>query len=262
MSRPAADRPEVSALPPRTAKYLYAIATLRSGPDFSFMGIDGRRIEAVVNAGIAAVVSDFAAERIRPERRHLAAHRAVLSFLLEREEGILPMRFGTIAAGTTEIERLLKLNREAFTRELLRVSNKVEMSLRVVWDVPNIFDYFVRSRPELRIERDRLFLRGRAPTQEERIGLGRTFERLLSEERQRHAQRVEETLASCCAEIIHAAPRDEREVMALACLVEKNRRADFERAVLDAARGFDNNFAFDYSGPWAPHSFAEISLKS
>ena len=50
--------------------------------------------------------------------------------------------------------------------------------------------------------------------------------------------------------------------MNLACLIEKNRREDFEARVLEAAQHFDNNFAFDYNGPWAPHTFAEINLRS
>jgi hypothetical protein len=56
-------------------------------------------------------------------------------------------------------------------------------------------------------------------------------------------------------------PRDEREVMNLACLIQRDRQAAFEAAVFEAASHFDNSFAFDYSGPWAPHSFAEMEIK-
>lgn len=246
----------------RAAKYIYAVAAARPGQQFDFTGIDERRVEVIARNAIASVVSDFSGERIRPERRHLAAHRAVLSHLVESEEAVLPMRFGTIASGTAEIERLLARNREAFAGELRRVFGKIEMGLRVVWDVPNIFDYFVRNYPELRMARDRVFLRGDRPSQDERIELGRTFESILDEERQRHTRTVVEVLSDSCAEIIRGTQRQEREVMNLACLVDKRRRADFEQGVLEVAQRFDNNFAFDYSGPWAPHTFAEISLKS
>jgi hypothetical protein len=30
--------------------------------------------------------------------------------------------------------------------------------------------------------------------------------------------------------------------------------------VFAAAKLFDNNFTFDYSGPWAPHNFVELEL--
>ena len=54
---------------------------------------------------------------------------------------------------------------------------------------------------------------------------------------------------------------DHAEVMNLACLVGREREAQFERGVLEAANLFDNNFAFDYNGPWTPHNFVEIDLE-
>ena len=49
--------------------------------------------------------------------------------------------------------------------------------------------------------------------------------------------------------------------MNLACLVERDQLPHFEQAVLDVARRFDNNFAFDINGPWPAHNFVEISLQ-
>jgi hypothetical protein len=49
--------------------------------------------------------------------------------------------------------------------------------------------------------------------------------------------------------------------MNLACLVERPAMPQFESRVFEAAQQFDNNFAFDYNGPWAPHNFVEIDLK-
>jgi hypothetical protein len=56
-------------------------------------------------------------------------------------------------------------------------------------------------------------------------------------------------------------PRNEREALNLACLVRREETAEFENAVFKAAKLFDNNFAFDYNGPWAPHNFVQIDLK-
>lgn len=243
-------------------KYVYAVVGGGAERHFNFPGINGQPVDIIARDGIASVVSDLAAEKIRPERRHLAAHRAVLSKLLELDDGVLPMRFGAIASNPAEITRLLSRNRELFARQLRRVAGKVEMGLRVVWDVPNIFEYLLSIRPELREARDNVFRGPRTPSQEERIELGRTFERSLEEERLDHTRLVEEVLAAHCSETSRNPARQEKEIMNLACLVEKQRRQDFENGVLQAARRFDNNFAFDYNGPWAPHAFAEINLKS
>ena len=244
-----------------TGKYIYAVVRARAGRHFDFAGINDRPVETIERDGIASVVSDLAAERIRPERRHLAAHRTVLSKLVEQTDGVLPMRFGAIASEPAEISRLLARNYELFSRQLQHVAGKVEMGLRAAWDVPNIFEYFASTHSELREIRDSLFRPAGRPSQDERIELGRMFERLLNQDRQAHTLVVEEILTGC-AEIRRSPLRQEKEIMNLACLIGKNRREDFEAEVLEAARRFDNNFAFDYNGPWAPHTFAEINLRS
>jgi hypothetical protein len=44
--------------------------------------------------------------------------------------------------------------------------------------------------------------------------------------------------------------------------VRREEASEFESAVLRAAKLFDNDFAFDYNGPWAPHNFVQVNLNS
>ena len=123
------------------------------------------------------------------------------------------------------------------------------MGLRVTWDVANIFEYMVGVHEELRSLRDRIFRGGRTPSQDDKIDLGRAFDRLLNASRAIHRERISEALQSHVVEIQSNPPRSERDVMNLACLVERDQQLDFEQAVLEVARRFDNNFAFDINGP-------------
>lgn len=254
---------EVPAQPaePAALKYIYAVVPDTEGRSYDFVGLDDCPVYAISDGRAAFVVSEISRQRIRPERRHLAAHRAVLDRLVARERAVLPIRFGTIARGSGAVRAMLARQRERFAHELQRVSGKVEMGLRVVWDVPNIFDYFVNTHPELRAGRDRLFGTYSQPSHEAKIELGRMFERLLDDDRARHAERVEAALAPCCAEIRRNPPRSEREVMNLACLIAQSGQEEFETGVLQAAAAFDNNFSFDFNGPWAPHGFVEMTLE-
>lgn len=171
------------------------------------------------------------------------------------------MSFGIIADGPREVRKILSLNRKVFLQQLERVAGKVEMGLRVTWDVPNIIEYFVLTHAELRAARDRFLGTRRYPSQEEKIELGRTFERILNEDREACAEKVEEILSICCAEIRRNRPGKEREALNLACLVKREETSEFESAVFKAAKLFDNNFAFDYNGPWAPYNFVQIDLR-
>jgi hypothetical protein len=241
-------------------RYLYAIVVPPGERRYGFAGIDGAPVYTISNGRLAAVVSDVANDKIRPERRHLAAQQAVFKGLLSEDGAMLPMAFGMIAEGPQAIKKILVRNQEVFQQQLKRVAGRVEMGLRVSWDVPNIFEYFVNTHPELRAARDHFLGSFGNPSQEDKIELGRLFDRLLSEDRDLYAQKVEEILAPYCQEIKQNQCRHEGEVMNLACLVRRQDQERFEGGVFAAAKLFDSNYTFDYNGPWAPHNFVEVNI--
>jgi hypothetical protein len=252
-----AKEPAVAAV--RGKCYLYAIAPAEKR-SYASLGICGNDVYAIIEGRVAAIVSGAPNSKIRPERAHLAAHQAVLKKLMT-ETTVLPITFGTIAANPEAIRKILLRNQSLLRSQLERVAGKVEMGLRVTWDVPNIFEYFVNTHAELRLVRDHIVGARGEPSQEERIELGRMFERLLTEDRENYVGKVERVLKSECFEVKSNSCRNEREVMVLACLVGRDAQKQFDAAVFDAAELFDNHFAFDYNGPWAPHNFVDIDLE-
>src|SRR5215510_11002883 len=213
----------------RNLQYLYAVIDSTPEQEWDVYGIDGHAVRSLTDGAVSAVVSDLSRSRIRPERRHLAAHRQVL---------------------------------ERFMTQLNRVAGSVEMGLQVSWDVPDIFEYFIEREPELRRLRDRYFGGQVRCTQQDKIQIGQLFDQVLNEERDACTRRVENALVRTCVEIKRSTCRNEREVMNLACLVERDKSEQFEAAVVEAARLFDNHFAFRQSGPWAPHNFVDLDLET
>jgi len=242
---------------------LYAIVDgAADGQTFEYLGLDGSLVYSISeNEGqIAAIVSDLPNQKIRPERRRLAAHHDVLRQLMAGHT-VLPIAFGVVADGPEAVLRILRINREAFAEQLDRVRGRMEMGLRVTWDVDNIFEYMVALHDELRALRYRIFRGGQTPSQDDKIDLGRTFDRLLNASREMDRERISEALEPHVVEIQTNPPRSGRDVTNLACLVERDQQLGFEQAVLKVARRFDNNFAFDINGPWPPHNFVEIALQ-
>ncbi|MBI4714575.1 MAG: GvpL/GvpF family gas vesicle protein [Nitrospirae bacterium] len=241
-------------------RYLYAIAPSEIClKDFKSAGIEEGAVYTILGGGVAAVVSDLPRKTLRPERRHLTAHQAVIRRLME-ETTVLPVSFGVISESSQAVRKMLSLNRARFVSQLDHVAGKVEMGLRVTRDVPNIFEYMVNAYPELRSARDQWFRSNHEPTVEEKIEVGRIFERILNEDRKILTDRVEEILIPRCSEIKRDPLRDEREVMHLACLIARESQASFEAGVLEAAGFFDHHYSFDYNGPWAPHNFVALDL--
>ncbi|MBZ5520669.1 MAG: GvpL/GvpF family gas vesicle protein [Acidobacteriia bacterium] len=255
---PEAIDPRPSSVP-SGRKYLYAVVPESQELRYNAVGIVDSDVYTITHGRLSMVVSDFRQPRLRPERRNLLAHQGVLKRLMA-ETTLLPVSFGMIADSPAAVSKVLKANEQTLMAQLARISGKVEMGLRVTWDVANIFEYFVQKHDDLRRMRDEFFAADREPAQEERLEIGRLFERLLQEDRRTCFKKIERVLGSCC-EIRENKCRNENEVISLACLAESNDLRGFESSVLQAARLFDDSFSFDYNGPWPPYSFVELNLK-
>ncbi len=240
--------------------YLYAIADAVEGhPGYGAIGINGAAVYTIALGPVMAVVSDLSEKRLRPERKNLSAHNGVIKTLME-ETTVLPVAFGTIADSNKALLKILKTNRATFVEQLDLVRGKVELGLRVVLDVPNIFGYMVGRHTELAEMRDEAIGKQHGLSQNDKIEIGRLFDHLLKQDREEHAASVMDVLGPRCNDIKLNPSREEKEVMHLACLVDRDKQKSFEDGVFEAAKQFDNNFAFDFNGPWAPHNFVSVSV--
>ena len=88
------------------------------------------------------------------------------------------------------------------------------------------------------------------------------FETLLNEDREKHIAAVQGILNNYCCEIKVNKPKDENTIMKLACLVEKTKLEQFEKVSLRRQRNLMIIMPFDFNGPWAPHNFVDIKLKT
>jgi hypothetical protein len=245
--------------PPTLRRYLYAIIDASQVGKWGKIGINGALVTTIVNGPVAAVVSAIEAKRVRPERANLASHNAVIKLLME-ESTILPVAFGTIADRHQAVEFLLSKNSTLLVEQLDRLRGKVEMGMRMRFDVPNIYEYIVSKNRDLRESRDTAFGGLQEPKRGDKIELGGQFDRSLTEERETHTATVLPFLSDHCVEIKPNPPRNNLEVMNLACLVKREDLKAFENAVMAAAGEFDDNFSFDLNGPWAPHNFVYLEL--
>jgi hypothetical protein len=241
-------------------KYIYAIIAAGFPDGLAVPGIGGYPLSIIAEGRVAAVVSDIGSARIRPERRNLGAHQNVLKTLMDLSSVPLPMSFGIVGQSSADVRRMLARNQGAILEQLQRVAGKAEMGLRVRWDVPNIFEFFVDTHAELRAMRDRIVGRGHMATHDEKIEMGSMFDRTLNRDRTLLTEKVQSVLSPVCAELKVNKCKDEYEVINLACLVRRERLDDFSRAVFGAARLFDDNYSFDFAGPWAPHNFVTLDL--
>lgn len=240
-------------------KYLYGIIRTEGEQDLGPIGLRKARVYTIGFKDIAALVSDHPLTKIKPLRENLTPHHQVIKEAIQ-DFTIIPVAFGHIVRSADEIRGLLEVNYPEIDQELNRLCNKVEMGLKVLWDVDDIFDHFLSRDRELRDFRDRIFGRSHQPTQAEKIELGRLFESKLNRERQKHAGKVLKVLSGYTVDSKMNPPAHEKVVMNGVFLIEKGKERLFEERVHLAAGLFDGHFSLDYSGPWAPHNFIELEL--
>ena len=247
--------------------YVYAITKAGASPDLrALSGVSGAKeqgdsaLEMVTDGPVAAVASRFEGGRIRAERRNLAAHHKVISSLTRGGVPFLPVSFGVVAPSRDQLEELLRVNRNDLVQDLERLGGTVEMGLKVVWDVDNIFEFFIFRNPELAEMRDRMKKKPGGIAHGEKIELGMAFESMMDEARERKKTMVMRGLESCVIEFKVNPPPDEKVIMNLACLIARDQEKAFEKVLFEVASNFDENYAFDYNGPWPPYHFVQASL--
>ncbi|MEY3758776.1 MAG: hypothetical protein RIR39_267 [Pseudomonadota bacterium] len=118
------------------------------------------------------------------------------------------MRFGVIAHSAEAVQSLLAANQKTIREHFDRLNGRVEMGLRVYWDVTNIYEYYVASHAVLREACD------------EKIRLGNLYQSLRTADRIEFTEKVKEVLFDYCEDIVETPVKREKDVMNLACLVE------------------------------------------
>ncbi|NMH66456.1 GvpL/GvpF family gas vesicle protein [Shewanella salipaludis] len=244
------------------AKLIYAVTAGALDDDLDdLFGINKAPIYSLNAEGVGVVISDLPSTQLRPDRRNIMAHSEILKRLMSQTT-VLPVRFGTIAAGDRAIQRFLSQYKHQLVEQLERLQDRVEMGLRVSWNVPDIYEYFVRQYPELRRQRDQVYGTGSKPGRDERINLGHMYDKLVNEARSAHRERLEQIILPSCDAICSNTPKNEKVVLNLACLVRRDNLAAFERQIAEAADIFDDSYTIDLNGPWAPHNFVDLDLKA
>lgn len=225
--------------------------------DAKLQGIEEAEISIIVSGDLAVAVSPIVARKIRPQRKFLAAHQEIVTYL-SKHWSMLPVSFGLIADNVEQVHQILETNREILNDQMDRVDGQVEMTLSLKWTAENIPQYFVDRYPEL-AEARAMIVAGTA-SRDDQIEMGRVFETLLNTERNAHTQKFLDVLGLLSKEIDIQPTRLDSDVMRLACLIDRDSHEEFSQAVYRAAELFSDEFAISFNGPWPPYSFVKLAL--
>lgn len=235
--------------------YVYGIADCSHPalPDgTSGVGEPPRAVRTIIEAGLAAVVSD-APEGLRPRRRDLMAHQHVLH-QAEAQGPVLPMRFGSVAPDDASVRGVLAERGEHFRERLSALAGRVEYNVKAAHHHEAVLRRVMAKDPEIRALSDASNEPG-GRSYQQRLKLGELVVAAVRAAEAEDARQVYDALAPT-ADAVQAGPESTSWLANVSFLVGQESVGHFVAAV-ERVRTDLPHLQLRLNGPLPPYSFVE-----
>jgi hypothetical protein len=246
----------------KEGKYIYCIIGTRQDRNFGPLGIGGRGDE-VLTIGyddLSMVVSSYPVTEVAGTRENMVGHEKVIEEVMREFDGVLPVRFGTIASNADEIRSLLDRRRREFKNALRDMDHKVELGVKAMWkDMGAVFSQIVEENELIRDLRERLKRNDRQNIQA-KTGLGQLVKSQLDKKKKKQAEEIVDRLRRTSFEYkLNTTIGDEMFVNA-AFLVDKGREKEFDNIMDELSDEYQDRIEFLYAGPLPVFNFVNIVI--
>ncbi|HXN83502.1 MAG TPA: GvpL/GvpF family gas vesicle protein [Myxococcales bacterium] len=241
-------------------KYVYCIIQSQQPLRFGPLGIgaDPAEVHTVNFKNIAAVVSDTRIEVHDPTRENVLAHERVNETVM-RKHTVIPMSFGTVFKTRDDIVELLRSAYDAFHDVLVKMEDKLEFGLKVLWDREVMLRAIEDSDEDVRRLKNEISLQ-KGSTYFARMQYGRLVDAALQARSEQYVAEIFEGLRDVAVASRSNKPIGDKMIMNAAFLVSRNEETAFDQRVKAIGARFDK-LTFKYTGPWPPYNFVNIRLK-
>ena len=208
-------------------KYVYCVIRSEDALRFGAVGLGTvpAEVSTVHYKDIAAVVSDTPIEVFDATRENVLAHERVNEAVM-RDHTVIPMSFGTVFKTRDDIIELLRGAYSAFIDVLLKMEDKVEFGLKVLWERDEVVKQIEREDDDVRQLKSEIF----------------------------------ESLRDVAVASRANKPIGDKMIMNAAFLVSRDREQAFDAKVKAVGAKYAP-LTFRYTGPWPPYNFVNIRLK-
>ena len=246
-------------------KYVYGIIPTSDSPTFGASGFPPRpeQVYTVVYRGLGCVVSNYLGEDFTSFSKHdllrcLMAHQAVIERVMKGYP-ILPVKFGTLVGGDSEVQRLIEQGHRRFAEALTRMDGTVEMEVAATWDLKRVLEEVGREEEILRLK-ESIANRPPAEVLEQQVRAGRIVKESLDRRRDEYRRRMVECLKATAVAVQPNALVADELVMNVAFLLQRDQEGEFDKRVRELDRLFDDQMNFRVIGPLPPYSFATVEV--
>jgi len=247
----------------REGKYIYCIIDAKQERNFGPIGIGGRG-DDVLTIGyndLSMVVSSHPMTRFAVSSDNMLAHQKVIEAAMEEFDGVLPVRFGTVASNADEVRNLLDRRYREFKNALKNMDHKVELGVKGIWkNMDVIFKEIVEENGKIKktkedIENDK----GKKNIQA-KMEAGKMVEKALAKKKEKEAERIVDALRRTAFDHkLNKTIGDEMFTNA-AFLVDKGREKEFDNIMDDLGSKYKDRIKFMYAGPLPVFNFVNITI--
>jgi hypothetical protein len=230
--------------------YLYAITNRPDLPVPAEPGLEGTSLFNLTYQDIAAVVSPLTIAEMPPTEDNLWRHEAIVEALMA-DRTVLPVRFGTVLADDAAVQAALAAHYADFVTNLERVRGRVELSLRVLWELADSEWQIADSSQRPSATSGRAYLLARLEEERQRQAWHQQAEALAGE--------LHTPLARLAVESTRQVLITPRLLLTAAYLVEQNKVAAFQREV-EALGAAYPALRFLCTGPWPAYNFVTPAM--
>ncbi|MBE3040089.1 MAG: GvpL/GvpF family gas vesicle protein [Chloroflexi bacterium] len=229
-------------------------------------GRDGAPIRPLAAVVSASPLPDYHGLK-RPEAAaYLVAHQRVVETVM-RDFPTLPVKFGTVLAGESQVTQLLAQGESLFQAALDKYGNRVQMEVVVLWNIQHVFQQIALDETVLQAKAQ---LASCSPEENlaKRVTLGRQVQAALEQRRAALGGEILPVLQEIAQEMAVNPLMDDTMVLNVALLLDEKGCQALDRTleVLDASfesRGYtgSSSLVFRRVGPLPPYSFTTIEVQ-
>jgi len=241
-------------------KYVYCI--IRSNDPLRFgplgIGADPADVHTINFKDIAAVVSDTPIEVHDPTRENVLAHERVNETVM-RKFTVIPMSFGTVFKTREDIIELLRSAYDAFHDVLVKMQDKLEFGVKVLWDREVMIRLIEEQDEDVRRLKNEISGQ-KGSTYFARMQYGRLVDAALQHLSEKYVSDLFEALRDVAVASRANKPIGDKMIMNAAFLVSRDKETAFDQKIKAIGARYDK-LTFKYTGPWPPYNFVNIRLK-
>jgi len=193
--------------------------------------------------------------------RLLVGHQTVIERVMTAQTTIIPMRLGTHAQDETEVRDILSKGYNLIKDIFERISGKIEIDITATWgDLASIIKE-VGEAKEIKELKEKLLSNPKGINTDDQMKIGFMLKNELDKKRDNYASVIQEALKTVSPDFKAHELMDDKMVVNIAFLIDKEKRESFDKKVEELNVKFNEKLNFRCVGPLPPYSFFTIEIK-